>query len=257
MAVIAVYSVKGGVGKTTIAVDLAWRCAQLGKRETLLWDLDPQSGSAFMLNHRVVRATHAMGVFQRPGKPSDLIAPTAYERLSLLPADATLRDMPLQLARMGNRRRLAKLTRRLESHFDRIVLDCPPMTNEVSEQIIAAADIIILPLPPSPLSVRAMDQVRNELARHSQHPPLLPVLSMYDGRRKLHRAARASFARDWPLVPASTWAEQAAARQAPLPTFAAWSDTSRCLERIWRATEAKLARLGRSDNPFTLVQRAY
>jgi cellulose biosynthesis protein BcsQ len=242
MAVIAIYSMKGGVGKTTLAVDLAWRFAALGGRNTLLWDLDPQGGAGFLLGHDPAPSARAAAIFQRDGKPRQLIEPTAYDRLSLLPADESLRHLPGQLARLGQRRRLATLAGAFKGDYQRIVLDCPAGMNEVSDQVIAAADLLIVPLPPSPLSARALDMLRRELARHHHHhPPLLPVLSLYNGRRPLHRAVRQGQAASWPIVPHASQLEQVAVHRAPLGTFAPQSDAARSLQRLYGGIEAKLA----------------
>lgn len=242
MAVVAIYSMKGGVGKTTLAVDLAWRFAALGGRNTLLWDLDPQGGAGFLLGRGPVPGGRAAAIFQREGKPRQLIEPTAYNRLSLLPSDESLRHLPGQLARLGQRKRLAQMATLLGRDHERIVLDCPAGLNEVSEQVIAAADLLIVPLPPSPLSARALDMLRSELARHHhRHPPLLPVLSLYNGRRPLHRAVRQGQAASWPIVPHATQLEQVAVQRAPLGTFAPLSDAARALQRLYSGIEAKLA----------------
>ncbi len=242
MAVIAVYSVKGGVGKTTIAVDLAWRSAQVSGHRTLLWDLDPLGGAGFLLGQPERRAERAASVFQRDGRPRDLIAPTAFPGLSLLQADPSLRSLALTFARLGQRRRLAALTAQLSSEYDRIVLDCPPVLNEVSEQVIGAADLLIVPLPPSPLSFRALDLVRGEIARqHGRHPPILPVLSMFDARRSIHRELRAGQAAGWPVVPASSDVERTALLNRPLGLTAPNCAASRALQGVWDAVEAKLA----------------
>lgn len=245
MPVIAVYSVKGGVGKTTLAVDLAWRCAQIGNFPTLLWDLDQQGGAGFLLGAPPRKTARAMSLFHRDSRPRDLIEPTRFDKLHLLQADESLRAMPVQLARIGARSRLSQMLSFLRADYRRIVLDCPPMLNEVSDQIIAAADIILLPLPPSPLSSRALDQVRSELMRnHKGHPPILPVLSMYDQRRKLHRELREGLARGWPVIPQSSHVEQMASRHEPLPAYANWTDASRAMGRLWSAVEMKLLELG-------------
>lgn len=242
MAVVAVYSMKGGVGKTTLAVDLAWRFATAGGRNTLLWDLDPQGGAGFLLGADQPAYNRAAAVFQRDGKPRQLIESTPYERLSLLPADEGLRHLPGQLARLGQRRRLAQLTSFLKADFPRIVLDCPAGLNEVSDQVIQAADLLIVPLPASPLSARALDMLRKELARnHHRHPPLLPVLSLYNNRRPLHREVREGIAANWPVVPLAAQLEQVAVQRAPLGTFAQGSDAGRALQRLWAGIEAKLA----------------
>lgn len=151
VAVIAVYSVRGGVGKTTLAVDLAWRFATRGKRATLLWDLDMQGGAGYLLRRDEPAVPRASSIFQRDGKPRQLIGLTDYQHLSLLPADESLRQLPMQLARLGQRKRLAAMTAFLRAEYDRIVLDCPAGLNEISDQALAAADVVIVPLPPSPL----------------------------------------------------------------------------------------------------------
>ena len=241
MAVIAVYSVKGGVGKTTIAVDLAWRSATHSRCNTLLWDLDPQGGAAFLLGQAERPCPRSASVFQREGKPRQLIADTLYPKLSLLQADESLRSLPVQLARLGQRRRLQTLTNYLRAEYDHIVLDCPGGLNEVSDQVLTAADVLIVPLPPSPLSARALDTIRCELLRnHQRHPPILPVLSMYDHRRKLHRDAAESTASGWPIVPLASQLELSAVKRAPIGSFADGCDADRSLGRLWNAIEAKL-----------------
>ncbi len=241
MAVIAVYSVKGGVGKTTIAVELAWRSAMRSQCNTLLWDLDPQGGAAFLLGQNERPCPRSASVFQREGKPRQLIEGTSYPQLSLLQADESLRSLPVQLARLGQRRRLATLTTYLRSEYDQIVLDCPAGLNEVSDQVMTAADVLIVPLPPSPLSSRALETIRGELLRnHHRHPPILPVLSMYDPRRKLHRDTARSTAAGWPVVPLASQLEMAAVKRAPIGSFASGSDADRSLDRLWSAIEAKI-----------------
>ncbi len=241
MAVIAVYSAKGGVGKSTIAVDIAWRCAVQGGHSTLLWDLDVQGGAGYLLGLDAVPRMRAASLFQREGKPEQLISPTVHPGLSLLSADDSLRSLPLHLARLGQRKRLASMTLALRQDFPRIVLDCPPMQNELSDQILAAADVVIVPLPASPLSARALGLLRRDLAAFTgRHPPLLPVLSMYDPRRKAHRAAREGAMAPYPVIPQASQIEQVAFRRAPIGTFAPSSEPAQALERLWRAIELKL-----------------
>ena len=85
----------------------------------------------------------------------------------------------------------ARLAEDLSKRYERIVLDCPPVLSELSAQVIRAADVVIVPLPPSPLSARALAMVTQEIRAHAKvQPPILPVLSMLDLRRNLHRAAR-------------------------------------------------------------------
>lgn len=242
MAVIGVFSAKGGVGKTTLAVDLAWRSSARGAYRTLLWDLDQQGGSAFLLGVDERPRPRAASVFQRDGRPRDLIEQTPFAGLDLLKADASLRSLSVSLARIGHKRRLAQLTATLMASYDRIVLDCPPMLNEVSEQVINAADVLIVPLRASPMALRTLDAVRGEIAsQHGRHPPILPVLTMYNAQRPNQRALRAVEVPSWPVIPMANQVEQAASLRQPVGASAKGSRVDKALSRLWHAIEAKLA----------------
>ena len=93
MAVIAVYSVKGGVGKTTVAANLAWCSAVVSCRRTLLWDLDASGGAGFLFGVDPRRKHTAETVFSKDGDPGDLIRKTEVPKLDLLPADESLREL--------------------------------------------------------------------------------------------------------------------------------------------------------------------
>lgn len=240
MAVIAVYSVKGGVGKTTLAANLAWCASQASGWKTLLWDIDAAGGAAFLLGVDPVAKKSAEGVFARERSPDKAIVPTPYPGLDLLPADRSLWALDAQLAALGKKRRLAKLTEALGKTYPRIVLDCPPVLNEISAQAMRAADVVIVPLPPSPLSTRAFELVAAEIrGSGKRHPPMLPVLSMVDRRRTLHREAIAANP-EWPIVPLASAIEQCAVQRAPIGAFAPTSGPAQDISRLWRAIERKL-----------------
>src|SRR6185436_18438456 len=190
MTSIAIYSLKGGVGKTTIAVTLAWASATLSSRRTLLWDLDAQGAASYLLDHERIASEEARAIFSRDLSPTRLIHSTTIPRLDLLPADASLRGLDLFLYNLGKRKRLAKLVERVGKDYDRIILDCPPGLTETSEQVLRAADLIIVPVIPSPLAQRALEDVVHFLDRQKgRRGPILPVFNMVDRRRSLHRAA--------------------------------------------------------------------
>jgi chromosome partitioning protein len=241
MAVIAVYSVKGGVGKTTISANLAWLSASVSCRKTLLWDLDPSGGAGFLYGIDPRRSRQAGNLFAKDTAPEDVIQHTAYDRLDLLPADESLRDLEGLLGRIGKKKRLAKMAAALSKRYERIILDCPPVLNEISAQVVRAADCVIVPLPPSPLSARAFELVAKEIRTHAKtHPPILPVLSMLDMRRTLHRQAREDN-RNWPAIPQASAVEQCAVRQEPVGAFAPHSPGARGFGQLWTAIERKLA----------------
>ena len=241
MASIAVYSVKGGVGKTTLAVNLAWCSATISRRKTLLWDLDASSGAGFLLGVDPRKKRSADSVFADGSDPLRLVQPTGYANLDLLPADESIRTLDRQLDRLGKKKRLAKLVEGMAKHYDRIIFDCPPVLSEVSAQVMRAADLVIVPLPPSPLSARAFDLVVEEVRGSGKsHPPILPVLSMLDLRRSLHRQAREANPK-WPAIPLASAVEQCAVERRPVGAFAPRSPAARAIAQLWTAIERKLA----------------
>ena len=241
MAVVGVYNAKGGVGKTTLAVDLAWRCAAKGHFKTLLWDLDHQGGSAFLLGVPRREVPRAASIFLRSAQHQALIEPTQYDHLSLLQADNSLRNFSVSLARIGHNWRLKQLTTKMKASYERIILDCPPMINEVSDQILHAVDLLMVPVPPAPLATNAFKMVLNELRRSGlSHVPVLPILSMYNSARQMHREVRLREAAGWPIVPVSSELECVGLNKAPIGEIAPGTRADRALDRLWRGVEAKI-----------------
>ncbi|MGB7418336.1 MAG: ParA family protein [Erythrobacter sp.] len=241
MASIAIYSVKGGVGKTTFAVNLAWCAATISRRQTLLWDLDPAGGSGFLLGVEPKKKRAADSIFSASRDPSKLIRKTDHEGLDVLPADESIRTLDRQFESLGKKKRLVRLTAELSKNFDRIIFDCPPVLNEVSAQVMRAADLLIVPLPPSPLSTRALETVVGEVRGSGKgHPPILPVMSMVDMRRTLHREARDAEPK-WPVIPLASAIEQCAVERKPVGAFAPRSPAARAFAQLWTAIERKLA----------------
>jgi len=240
-AAVAVYSVKGGVGKTTIAANLAWCSAALTNHSTLLWDLDASGGAGFLHGIEPRKSSEVGDIFEQDREPLGMVRETGWPGLHVLPADESIRALDARLLRIGKRKRLAKLTAALSAAYERILIDCPPVLNELSAQIMRAADAIIVPLPPSPLSARALELVVREVAQHGKrHPPILPVLSMLDMRRGLHREAREAHP-DWPVIPYASSIEQCAVRQRPVGVTAPASAAAQSFAQLWQAIERKLA----------------
>lgn len=245
VAIIAIYSVKGGVGKTTLAANLAWNSTTASNHETLLWDLDASGGAGFLLGVQPDVDKQAERLFSRNRSARDLIQPTKHDHLHVLPADESLRDVDRHFSRVVRRDGFSRITTWLEKDYSRIILDCPPVLNSLSKHIMRSADLVIVPLPPSPLSTRAFQLVAKEVKSvGAKHPPMLPVLSMVDMRRKLHQKSRQD-APDWPAIPFASAAEQCAVRQAPVGDFAPSSAAARSFTGLWSAIESKLTELGK------------
>lgn len=240
MAVVALYSLKGGVGKTTLAVNLAWCSAIASARRTLLWDLDPQAASTYLAGVAPKTKSPAQAVFTKDVAPDKLVRPTGIDRLDLLPADTSLRALDLLFHELDKKRRLSKLLRRFAGSYDRILLDCPPGLTETSEQVMRASDLIVVPVIPSPLSVRAFEEVAAHLRRRSSRVPLLPVHSMVDRRRRLHAEAIERHS-DWPVIPMASIVESMATRRQPVGGFAPRTAGARAFSALWQAIERRLA----------------
>jgi chromosome partitioning protein len=185
MKVIALYNIKGGVGKTASAVNLAYCAAKSGAR-TLLWDLDPQGASSFYFR---IKPTIKGGLKPLMGSNDKLlqnIKATDYENLDLLPADLSLRHFELALNETkGSRKRLRKILEPFLDTYDFIFLDCPPNLTLLTENIIRAANVILCPVIPTTLSERTLSQLRQFLEEEQSSTRLLPFFSMAEKRKSL------------------------------------------------------------------------
>ena len=156
---VALASVKGGVGKTSAAVNLAALAAGEGRR-TLLWDLDPQGAATYALGvgARVPGGARRL-TRKRPGVAA-AVTSTAWPPLDVIPADFSLRHLDLELADLGRpRRRLAQALDPVADGYDLVVIDCPPGINLTIDSVLRAADVVLVPVVPSVLPLRAYDQL--------------------------------------------------------------------------------------------------
>lgn len=239
MRILALFSAKGGVGKTALAVNLAHAAAARSGRRTLLVDLDPQGAASWLLQVEPrdgAKARKRLGA----GDLEDLIHPTAWPNLDVLPADRSLRRLEADLAGQDSEKWLKKALKPLEGRYDRVILDCPPGLTELADQMFRAADLILVPVVPSPLSTRALAQLQAHLAAEMKAPPpLMPVFSLADRRKSLHKAAMAAQP-DWLVIPYASAIETMAATHRPLLAGPA-SPASRAIGSLWAEVERRLA----------------
>ena len=242
MKIIAVTNIKGGVGKTTTAVNLAYLCAASGQR-TLLWDLDPQGGATYILGIDPDRHEFASAKKLLAGKCDvpELIVGTGYPNLDLLPANLSYRKFDIHLnAHKKPTERLLKISRSLREVYGVLFLDCPPGISLLSENVLHASDAVMVPLLPSPLSLRMLFQLRDFIDDQGWHDlSLLPFFSMVDIRRSLHRELMTSTREQFPAildtaVPYWSEIERMSLHRAPLPALAPNGAATPIYGSLWR-----------------------
>ena len=255
MKIIAVSQIKGGVGKTTTAVNLAYLAAASGRR-TLLWDLDAQGAATYLL--RAAPQAHASAKKLLAGKRelADLIVPSPYTGLDVLPADFSYRNFDVHLSeRKHPTERLLRMSRSLREQYAALFLDCPPGISLLSENVLRAADAVVLPLVPAPLSLRMLSELKEFLARQGWADiAVLPFFSMVDRRRSLHREqielARAQFPGILRTeIPYWSDIERMSLERTALPARSPASIAAGLYRSLWREIERRIGPLEAPASP--------
>jgi cellulose biosynthesis protein BcsQ len=238
MKVIALYNIKGGVGKTAASVNLAYSCARSGLR-TLLWDLDSQGAASFYFNVKPEVKGGTKRLFKTK-EVGDLVRETDIEHLDLLPADFSYRHMDLYLdSSKKPKKQMTEFLGRFENDYDVLFLDCPPSFSLVSENVFNSADVMLVPLIPTTLSLRTFEQIQEYVGEHKKISlKLLPFFSMVDRRKKLHletidesRNSIAGVMRT--CIPYLSIIESMGVYRAPVGVFAPKSAAAVLFDQLW------------------------
>lgn len=246
MKVAACYNIKGGVGKTATAVNLAY-LASLEGLKVLVWDLDPQGASTFYFKVRPKMRGGGKKLMKSSGELAGVIKGTDFENLDLVPADFSLRHLDIHLDKKKKpAKRLGKLLEPLKSEYDLVLLDCPPSISLVSEAVFYASDALVIPIIPTPLSLRTLVQIEEFKETHSLASlKLMAFFSMADIRKTLHRKLMEEIREERDnvldtIIPYRSEVERMGVHRSPLGAFApkgaAWAN----YVKLWKEVKKGL-----------------
>ena len=239
MAIIAVYNIKGGVGKTATSVNLSYLSAVSGN-QTLLCDLDPQGSASYYFRVKSPKK-YSADKFLKGGKHIERsIRGTDYDNLDILPADFTYRNFDLALDEMTkSRRRLKKVIKPLADEYEHLFLDCPPNITLLSENIFHASDILLIPFIPTTLSLLSFSKLLDFFKKSGiDRKKLFVVFSMVEKRKNIHRDMMRHFKGRKRIlktsIPYLADVEKMGIYRQPLPAFRPNSVAGRAYTELWK-----------------------
>lgn len=246
MKVIACYNIKGGVGKTTTAVNLSYICANEGAR-VLVWDLDPQGAASFYFRIKPKVKGGVEKLFEKKSEIGEAIKGTDYLNIDLLPADFSYRNMDILLESSDKpRSRFRKILSALEEEYDYVFLDCPPSFSMVSESVFFVSDALLIPTIPTTLSLRTLEQVlKYSDDKILKKLAILPFFSMVDKRKNMHRLIYekppkmgVKFLK--PFIPYASEVERMGVERRPILSYAGHSKSAKCYLDLWQEIKKRL-----------------
>lgn len=246
MKIIAVTNIKGGVGKTTTAVNLAFLSAASGY-STVLWDLDPQGAATYILRAEGGEGVSAKKLVAGKRELPELLVQTGYENLDVIPAHFSYRNFDVHLSEKKRpTERLLRMSGSLSEKYHALVLDCPPGISLLSENVLRAADAVIVPMLPTPLSVRMLALLNEFIGSQGWSDiAVLPFFSMVDRRKALHHTVIESTRAEYPSILATeikyaSEIERMTLRRAPLPAYAPKSIEGQAYSALWSEIAARI-----------------
>ncbi|ART62889.1 ParA family protein [Kushneria marisflavi] len=244
MHILALYSIKGGVGKTASAINLAAQASLDGQR-VLIWDLDPQAATTFYLRNKPrIRGGGVEKLVKGKATLDKTIRATDMAGLDLLPAGLESREMD-SLLEGRKASRLRRVLKPVSEDYDLVILDCPPGLTTLSKQVFSSVDALLVPVVPTTLSMRTLTQLQQHLDEEHITTPLWPFFTLVDRRRKLHQDSMAGFHEQWPArlsanIPYASAVEQMGVHQAPLVQFAPRTAAAVAYRNLWEEISGRL-----------------
>lgn len=246
MKTLAIYSMKGGVGKTATSVNLAYWAAASGLK-TLLIDLDPQGASSFYFRIKPAKKSWGKRFFKAYENLLDNIRASDYEGLDVIPAHLSFRNFDVLLNNLDKRKsRLKNILKGMKSEYDLVILDCPPSIGQLSEAVFTAADQLLIPVIPTTLSERTFKQLLDFFEREDySRKKILPFFSMVQQQKSMHKNTQDTLRQGKPaflntVIPFSADVENMGEYRAPLDVFARSKPANLAYKDLWQEVKAKL-----------------
>jgi chromosome partitioning protein len=239
MVTLALYNLKGGVGKTAATINLAYLAAKEGYK-TLIWDMDPQGSSSFYLGAKSAAKNESRKLLNSEMELLDAVQHSAYENLDIIPADLSARHADVLLNEMKqSKRKIATLLSGLKKDYDVVILDCPPGISILHDAIFSGVDWILMPNIPTTLSIRSYETVASYFKENDLDMGKVKCFfSMVDHRKNLHHEVMNEFYKDKyflkSYIPYLSDVEKMGINEAPLETFAHSSYAAQCYRDLWK-----------------------
>jgi len=239
MTTIALYSNKGGVGKTAAAVNLSYLAAQAGVK-TLICDLDPQGSATFYFRVKPRLKSGAKGFIKGGKHVYKSVKGTDYENLDLLPADFSLRNLDATFAKLRRpKQRLRKILKPFKNQYDLIILDCPVTISILAENILNAVDYTLVPLIPTTLSVRTYKQLLTFCRKNKYEVgKIYSFFSMVDRHKKMHKELMITVAKTFDgvlqsFIPYLAQIEKMGIHREPVAVSSPRSVAAKAYQNLW------------------------
>ena len=242
MISIALYNLKGGVGKTASCVNFAYLAAADGYK-TLLWDIDPQGSSTFYYNVKPKTHPGIKKLITKEGALESAILSTDFEMLDVIPADHSYRSIDIMLEEMHtSKNKLKQVLKSLQGEYDFVFIDCPPGFSALSENIFNAVDIVLMPVIPTTLSIRTYQMVKDYFKdKELDSNKMMCFFTMADLRKTMHNQIMEELYRDKRFfqnyIPYLSDVEKMGVHRAPIMEYANSSHAANSYRELW--TEIK------------------